>query len=156
MGFPSARVRCMRAMYHCVELYMATALQTNPKVFISAFGLIRNCLDLASGLTGVGGLLRDNIILPYYKKMECPICFESVSEDTSTPCCNKPIHRKCLHMCLNRYNTCPLCREPMHIIEIHTEYRPSKCMQFFMFLAAFAGAGVFASITSVIVCKAYN
>lgn len=49
---------------------------------------------------------------------ECPICFESVHDSHSTPCCGNQIHRMCLRECLNMYHCCPLCREFMHVIEI--------------------------------------
>lgn len=85
--------------------------------------------------------------------MECPICFDSVQENTTTPCCSAHIHRACLHQCLNMYHTCPLCRERYHIVEVPAEHFIDRPTKIGLFLTAFMGAGIAATFIQMLLCN---
>ena len=85
--------------------------------------------------------------------MECPICFDVVQEDTTTPCCSGPIHRACLHECLNRYHTCPLCRERYHIVEVPIEQVIDRTTKIGLFLTVFMGAGIASTFIQILLCN---
>lgn len=86
--------------------------------------------------------------------MECPVCFDPIYERHVTPCCDNQIHRECMHECLNNYHSCPLCRQPMHIIEIEPVPQViDRCTKIWMIMSTMIGAGIVALSFEVTKCK---
>ena len=51
---------------------------------------------------------------------ECVICLETIhpEDDTNLKCCKAQIHRHCYLQCINKYGTCPWCRQTVTVSKL--------------------------------------
>jgi hypothetical protein len=98
---------------------------------------------------------------PPYGFQTCPICMD---EDDGTiwmtACCGNTIHEQCYSRCVQRYHSCPFCREPdeLDLENCVIDVRPRHVIVFprngdFVFLKYLVGISAlgFASVCGTII-----
>lgn len=53
-------------------------------------------------------------------EFQCPICFESMTENLIAACCSHLFHSACLNTWLEQKKTCPVCRVDIKLDSCHS------------------------------------